>query len=275
MNRVVAGSFFIILGLISLTNVSWARGFSGGSMREDYFMVANGQGISSPSFWNGLSGQNPAGLALNQSLKFQAGVATFDDSTRNARGSGALLLGNGLFGAGFEYSEYNANPYPANAGEINWGVAGRFSSINSVFGISARHSWTEFPKTNASRYNLGILIDVLPGVRFGGIIPDINHGLQRLAGGFTYNFDQNIDFVIDAAYQLRSQNGVAKPGITLRTDRIVTTAAYGVRFAGEQDVILSSKFTAGIGIRFTDNVLVEYEYRGLPQHRLGLTLRLN
>ncbi len=261
------GVFIVFLAISSLAE---ARG---GGLREEYLMISNGQGVSSPSFWDGLSGENPAGLVNNHSLKIQTAGATFDDSTKNIHESAALLYGNGLFGAGMEYANFNASPYPAGAAQINWGVAGRFSSIHTAFGVSGRHSSI----STRSYYDFGALIGLFQRVTMGLQVPDFGGkgGPQVVASGFTVMLHPMLDFVVDAAVHLRSHHGTVKPGITLRTDRVMATGAYGLDFAGNTDVLLNSKLTAGLGIKVTEYVFIEYEYRGMPQHRVGLTLRLN
>ena len=234
-------------------------------------MVSNGQGVSSPGFWEGLSGQNPAGLINNQRVKIQLGAATFDNSTANARGSAALLAGNGSVAGGIEYSKYNSAPYPQGSAQINGGLALHASSVHTTFGFSGH----QYQPNGGSSFDAGILTEIAPMIRFGAIVPDFTHGLHIVAGGFTFNLDPAVDLVVDAAYHLNARNGTVKPGMTLHTDLVQATAAYGIKFTGTSDVFLSSKFTGALGLKVSDNFLVEYEYRALPEHRLGLTLRLN
>ena len=76
--------------------------------REDQTMISNGQGVSSPSFWEGLKSQNPAGLSFNQRLKFQAGAAAFGSDLNPIRASGGVLFGSSAIGGGIEYSQFDS-----------------------------------------------------------------------------------------------------------------------------------------------------------------------
>jgi len=257
------GTFGWIVGSLLAVSAAQARGYGSGMFQEDNDMVANGQGVSSPSFWDGISGANPAGLVRNMSIKAQGNIASFDDSTTTLRESGGLLAGNGTYGAGVEYSNFNLQPY---------GAAGTLETLGTTLGISGH----AVSNGGGSTYDVGTLIDLFPRFRLGGVIPNFTNGLQTVAAGFTYIADPMVDFVVDAGYQLRYQQGIVKPGISLHTNMIHATASYGFRFAGTWDsVFVTTKFTAAVGLRLTERFLVEYEYRELPEHRLGLTIRFN
>ena len=261
-------SFLGALAAFVFSSPAQARGIGG--MMEENAMVANGQGISSPSFWGGVSGQNPAGLLENYDLKIQGAAATFDDSTKNLRESGGLFLGNGSLAAGAEYSTFNAGPYPAGSDQINFGLGARLQAVHTSIAISG-HSVSN---GGGSTYDAGMLMDLAPQLRFGAMLPDVTHGLHVLGGGFTYMADQMVDFVVDAGYHLQGKNGIVKPGLSIHTNIIQATAAYGFRFTGtSDDVLVTAKFTAGLGLKLMEKLFVEYEYRVLPEHRLGLTLR--
>ncbi|MBC7397096.1 MAG: hypothetical protein H7333_06600 [Bdellovibrionales bacterium] len=260
------------LSLLLLGSSACARGSaSGGTGREDNFMVSNGQGISSPGFGEGISGQNPAGLINNQRIKIQMGAATFDNSTQNAQGSAALLMGNGFLAAGAEYSRYNAAPFARGTSLINGGLALRMSTLNMTLGVSGHLPQPQ----GAAQFDLGTLIDLAPALRFGAMVPNVTNGVHIVASGFTYSLDPSIDLVVDAAYGLGSGDGTVKPGMSIHTDLVQATFAYGLRMMGVNDVLLYPKLTGALGLKLTDNILVEYTYRGLPEHRLGLTLRFN
>jgi hypothetical protein len=257
------------IGALTLTVDAYGRGM--GSMIEENAMVANGQGISSPSFWGGVSGQNPAGLVDNFGLKLQGAAATFDDSTKNARESGGIFLGNGSFAAGAEYSTFNASPYPVGQHQLNFGLGARLSMIHTSVGVSSQSVSTG----GGTSDDVGMIMD-MASLRLAAMIPDFNHGLHILGGGFVWVADQMVDFVVDAGYHLQDKEGIVKPGISIHTNLLQATAAYGFRFAGvSDDVLVTTKFSAGLGLKLMDKILIEYEYRVLPEHRLGLTLRFN
>jgi hypothetical protein len=263
-----------ILAALFFTTAAYARGgYSGGSGNETNYMVANGQGVSSPSFWGGVEGENPAGLAWNQRTKIQGTLAAFDDSLDTTRGSGGILLGNGQFGAGLEYSGYSGDSaYPSGDALLNWGLAGRLTTINTTIGISGHDN---IGGISGSSYDVGALIDLSSSLRLGALIPDFTNGLHDVTAGITYMLDPAADIVIDGAYNMQSHESMIKPGLTFRADMLQATAAYGFHANGVDDVFLYHGFTGGIGVRLTESVLIEYEYRVLPEHRLGLTLRFN
>ena len=263
-------SFLVSLSLLVISSEAHARGM--GSVIEENAMVPNGQGISSPSFWGAISGQNPAGIVDNFGFKLQGAGASFDDSTKNLRESGGIFLGNGLLAAGAEYTTFNSDPYPQGENQINFGMGGRLQAVHTSVGISG-HSVSN---GGGSTYDAGMIIDLTPQLHLGGMIPDFTHGLHTVGGGFTFMADQTVDFVIDAGYQLQDRNGIVKPGISLHTNLLQVTAAYGFRFRGVADeVLVTTKFTAGLGIKLMEKIFIEYEYRVLPEHVLGLTLRFN
>jgi hypothetical protein len=240
------------------------------SVREDLVQVANGQGIASPSYHGALFGQNPAGLVQNQRLKVQGGVAALDDSTTNLKASGAVLAGNGTLGAGVAYSQFDSGAYATGTGALHWGAAGTLQSLSTTLGISGRSV-----SGGASTYDLGLFFDFIPRIRIAAMAKDVSNGLHLVGAGLQFMVDSMVDFVIDADYQTQLKQGVVKPGFSLHTDRVQFTAAYGFRYVGSSDVFLYSRMTAGIGIRIADSILLQYQYRSLPQHLVGLTLRLN
>ena len=242
-----------------------ARGYSGW---ENQAMIANGQGVSSPSFWEGLKSQNPAGLAQNQRLKFQAATATFDDTTHNLRGSAALLGGEGPVGFGLEYSQFDSVPYAPSTHDISGGLALRLDAIHTDFGITGH-----FVNGSSGSYNFGFLFDPGHRVRFGLMGTGVQNGFHDLGAGLTFEIDPAIDLVVDSSYNLSSKDSVVKPGITLHAARFEISAAYGFNAHGTSEPLLYTKFSAAIGIELADHVLLEYSYRGLPQHMLGLTIR--
>ena len=265
--------FFFALGLTTLffPNFAFARG-SSGTTTEDNFMISNGQGVSSPSFWDGINGANPAGLVYNSSIKLQAGAATFDDSTQNIRESGGLLLGNGNLGAGLEYSKYSSTPYPQNQAQINGGLAARLPFVNTTFGVSAHSVTPDGTRT----YDAGMITELWPRLNFGAMIKDFTHGMHEVASGLTFAADPMLDLVVDAAYQITEKEGAVKPGITIHTSLLQLSAAYGLRMTGNQDDdFLTRKLSAGLGLKLTQNILIEYQYKVLPEHWLGVTLRMN
>jgi len=263
MNRILV--FFMVLGIAVKIQPTWAQGFG----PEENSMISNGQGVSSPCFWDGLSGENPAGLVLNRSLKFQGGLASFDDHFSELRGSGGVLVGNGLLGAGLEYSQFSEGPAPDGDGQINWGIAGRIGPWS--LGVSGHH----YTEGGDGTFDIGALGFVTSNLRWGFQVPDFTHGLHIVAAGLSYSVVPSLDFVVDAAYHLQNENGTIKPGISIHSRMLQLTAAYGFHLTGQGDVWLKRKFTGGLGLELSRNVLLSYEYRGLPEHRLGLTLRLN
>jgi hypothetical protein len=268
--------FGILTALLAVSYSAQARSFdSGGPQSENSYMVANGQGVSSPSFWTGMEGQNPAGLAYNQTTKLQGGLA-FDDNGDSARGSGGILTGNGEYGAGIEYSKYNAGEFYDNDAVLNFGAAARISSLSTTVGLSGHDYLNNGTGSSNSSYDLGVLINPMQNVRIGAMLPDFTNGLHVIAAGLTYMVDPAADLVIDGAYQNDGNELMVKPGLTLRANNMLqATAAYGFHINGADDVFLYHGFSGGVGIRLTDSVLIEYEYRVLPEHRVGLTLRFN
>ena len=262
--KVAVGTWLVML---LATPYSLANGI------EERSMVANGQGISSPSFWGGISGQNPAGLLNNLDFKLQGTAASFDDSTSNLRESGGFFLGNGVVAAGAEYSNYNSGPYARGYYQINWGLGTRVEATRTSLAVSGHQVSVG---GGVSSYDLGMIMELSSQTRFGAMITDFTRGLRVIGGGFTYISDPMVDFVVDAGYHLVAKYGVIKPGISFHTYSIQATASYGFRFTGIVDsVIVNTKFTAGIGLKLAEKIFLEYEYRELPEHRLGLTLRFN
>jgi len=260
--------FYLALLLIFLTGAySHAEEIVPSEQPEERYMISNGQGISSPSFSDGLFGQNPAGLVLNHSLKFKAieNLGTFAPATtfNGAYPSGSLLMGNGILGAGVNGG---GRPYES----LDWGISGRVQTIFATFGVSSHTTFGVTP----SLYDAGALFEPVHSLRFGFMIPHINVALDAFAGGVTYLYSDSIEVVVDADYDSKYSLGVFKPGITFRTDYLQATAAYGLRYLGTTDALLYSGLTAGVGVRVIEPVLLTYEYGGLTTHRLSVTLRI-
>lgn len=263
-----------LMGLATLISVqAHARGYAGGMMGEDRAMVNNGQGVSSPSFWGGLSGANPAGLVNNTEFKLQGAAATSSDSIHHVQESGGAFAGNGQFGVGLQYTNYNdGSSFGDSSHSIDFGLAGTVETLHTAFGLSG-HAYNG---GGTGTYNAGALIDLAPAVRMGATLPDFTHTLQKFGAGFTYMADQMVDFVVDAGYNFKYSNGLVKPGISIHTNIIQATIAYGFRFTGtSDDEVVTKNFTGGLALKLMNNILIEYEYQSVLRHRLGLTLRFN
>jgi hypothetical protein len=259
--------FAVVLLVLGMASSEVAHGYGSFGM-EDQTMISNGQGVSSPSFWEGLKQQNPAGLSYNQRLKFQAGAAAFDNDLNPVRASGGALFGYQSLGGGIEYSQYDSGPYSSGSGAIQWGLASRIDALSLRLGVSGHHV-----SGSSGSYNVGLLFEPAHAVRFGLMIPGVQNGLDVVGAGFTFMLDPAIDLVIDGSLNPSTKDGVVKPGITLHSDRFQVSASYGLRHHGTSDPLLYARFSGAIGIKFTDHVFLEYSYRGLPEHLLGLTLR--
>lgn len=270
MNRRFLTLLQLLLLSSFLANAAYARGAGGG--REEDHIVSNGQGISSPSFWDGLKGENPAGLTQNTSLKLQGGLAAFDSDFNPVKPSGALLIGNGLLGAGLEYSTYSSGALPSGSSLINWGIAGYLSSLSTSLGVSGHHQ----SGSNGGSYDLGVIIGLGSSVKLGVLVPNFTNGLDVLGGGLTFSVDRSIDLVLDSSANLSggSPHLMFKPGLSIHLDSITATAAYG--FGSDTGANLIAKdLTAGLGFSLGRKLMIGYEYQGAPKHRFGLTLKLD
>lgn len=237
-------------------------------------MVSNGQGVSSPSFWDGIEHENPAGLAFNSSAKLQFGAGSYKGSGLKDRTlvSEGLLLGNGMIGAGVQYQSLpNFDGTGMTQGKIHWGLAGKIETVFTTFGISSHTTLNG----GASTLDLGVLIHPIRPIRLGFMMPDFTHNIGVFAGGITFLISESLDVVIDADYNSIFSLGMLKPGVTWRWNWLQTTFAYGIRYLGESDALLSHGVSAGLGLRIVRSVLFSYEYQGDTEHRLGLTLRFN
>lgn len=253
--------------------------------KEEGAMISNGQGISSPSFWQGLSSQNPAGTIFNQHIKIQGGLAAFEgrtDSLSDTRGSGGLFIGNGLLAAGFEITQYRSVPY-GNSNRVNWGFAGRIPSAGFTIGISGHH---DAPGESKS-FDVGTLIEIGGRSRLGIMVPDVEQYTKSInqfdaagrnrtfALGLTLKIANSLDFVVDGSYGIDRKDGRVKPGLTYYGQWFVVSGSYGFDAIGNGGPLLSKEFSGGIGLMLSRNILVQYQYKVLPEHLLGLTLRLN
>ncbi len=265
----------ILISLVSLLSILSAdayaaRGGSGLGMSEDHSMISNGQGIVAPGFWNGIEGENPAGLVSNQTTKLQIGAGSY--SGNQNYGSGAILLGNGMLGSGVEYQNYNHySGTGSTQGKINWGLAGRLQPIMTTIGISSHYTL----KGGGTSYDAGLLIEPVQRVRLGFMIPNFTQNAHTFGGGFSYLLEDAVELVVDADYNSTSAAGNLKPGITFHTDRVQASASYGLRYKGASDLLIHQGLTCGLGIKLAESLLITYEYHGIPDHRLGLTLRFN
>jgi hypothetical protein len=238
---------------------------------ENRSIVSNGQGVSSPSFSGGLSGENPAGLISNESFKVFGTLARFEEGAGgNLRPAAGFLIGNGVFGAGAQFTRFNEFPTADGQGEIDWALGGRFGMIS--LGVSGQHTTVvDDPTLNIgvmieySAFRLGIM--VLP--RFGR-----GEGISVFAAGITTAIRPQFDLVIDSAFDRDFANGSLKPGISFHTSAFQLTGAYGFRLIGTSNIYLKKNFTFGAGVPIGTHFLLGYEYRGLPEHALTLNVRL-
>jgi hypothetical protein len=256
---------FISLALLMMfgTNAWAARGSSGSIGMEESAMVSNGQGISSPSFWNALISQNPAGLNFNQTTKLQIGAGQYN--TKEQFGSAGILGGSSILSGGTEFQKSKSSQ-----GVLNSGLAVRLAPISTSVGVSSHYTIK-----GSSTFDAGLLIDLSNRIRFGFMVPHFTDTVNTFAGGLTYAMDASVDLVVDADYNTSSRAGVVKPGVTFRTSMFQASAAYGLFYTGNFTSLIQDGFTGGLGIRLADSLLISYEYRGIPEHRLGLTLRFN
>lgn len=248
-----------------------ARASGVGGMMEDQTSIPNGNGVSTPSFWDGMSGQNPAGMSFNTTFKVQGTAAAFDSKLSKPKESGGILGGNGLIGAGLEWSKYNTGPITGNGSLANWAVAGRLAAIHSMFGFSGHYS---IPG-GVGNYDAGTLIDLSRSLRFGAMVTDFTNGLHVVAAGLNYTVMNSVDAVVDGAYRIQNNYGIVKPGLSYHHGFFQFSGAYGVRLVGQGEVFVSSGWSGAIAVRLTHFLLVEYEYQTRTLHRLGLTLRWN
>ncbi len=259
---------FLVLSLvfgILTTSLALAYGSYG---REDQTMISNGQGVSSPSFWEGLKAQNPAGLSYNQRLKFQAGAAAFGSDLNPIRASGGVLFGSSAIGGGVEYSQFDSAAYGSGTGAIQWGLGGNIDALRLRLGVSGRHL-----SGSTGTYTVGLLFEPVRAVRFGLMVPRVQNGIDVVGAGLTFILDPAIDVVVDGSLDPSTSHGVIKPGITLHSDRFQVSASYGLRYRGTSDPLLYARFSGALGLKITDHAFLEYSYRGLTEHLLGLTLR--
>ena len=256
----------IRLGVLSalLGSNAFARGGN-----EDQFIISNGQGISSPSFWNGMEGQNPAGIVLNNSNKAQLGFGSFS-GTDQPYGSGGFILGNGVLAAGAEY--LSKSSAASTKGQIDWALGGRIEAIRTSLGVSSRMSLVS---GSAGVYDIGILADVTSSVRFGFMIPNFTGTIDTFGAGLTFLVNQTVDVVVDADYNTTASGGMVKPGLNFHSQNLHASVAYGLNYSGTAVTLLADKITAGLGVKLANSLLFSYEYRGVVEHRLGLTLRFN
>lgn len=249
------------------------QAWAASGFREDDHVISNGQGVSSPSFWDGLNGENPAGLSYNQTFKLQAGMAGYGNDLDVLRPSGALLVGNGMLGAGIEYAQYNGGALNSGNAQINWGISGYWTTISTAVGLSGHHA----TGSSGGSYDLGALIDLSKRLRLGLMLPGFTNGLSVIAGGLTYGMTSSVDLVVDGAIAVSGTKGIRiKPGINVDADWLHLTFAYAPDMAGgTAATFLREGISAGVGTRLARFLLLSYEYQGLADHRLGLTLKLN
>ncbi len=239
---------------------------------EDQTSVPNGNGVSSPSFWGGLSGENPAGLAYNTTFKAQGTGASFNSSLSPVYGSGGILLGNGVIGMGAEYARYDSGGNTAYGGLADWGIAGRFVPIHTTIGFSGEYT----VPGSVGTYNVGALIDLSRSIRFGAMLVNVSNGLHSsMAAGLNVNILRSWDLVVDTGYRIENMTYVIKPGLNFHHHWFLLSGAYGFKMVGDGAVFVTPQITGAIGVRLASFMLLEYEYQQEALHRVGLTLRWN
>jgi hypothetical protein len=124
---------------------------------------------------------------------------------------------------------------------------------------------------------MGALIDLSSRLRLGLMVPNFTGELSVIAGGLTYGVAQSVDLVVDSAIAISGAKGVRiKPGLNVDVDWLHASFAYAPDMAsGTAATFLREGITVGLGVRLARFVLLGYEYQGLADHRVGLTLKLN
>lgn len=250
-----------------------AKALPGGplAISENSSMIGNGQGVSTPSYWQGLNGHNPAGLAINSTLKVQGTGAAFDSDLSPARASGAVLGGNGTIGAGVEWSQYRRSPLPFGESNLNWGVGVRLSPVHSMIGISGRHN---IPG-NTAVYTAGLLFDVTRSVRFGLVVEDFTESFNAFSVGLNGQLTSYLEWIVDAGTNRSTNTSIVKPGFKVHVGNLNLSTAYGFRMEGRAAITMTPEWTTAIGFQITSFTAIQYEYQGLTEHRVGLTLKWN
>lgn len=246
-------------------------------------MISNGQGISSPNFRSGLAGGNPAGMVFNESSKLQIGAGSYHENSQIGRstdssggvfgyGSTTLLMGNGQIGAGLEFQNFiNYFKDGTSQGIINWGLGGYLQSIETTFGLSSH----TILNGGGTTFDFGMFYEGLPDIRIAFMLPNITKTIQTLAAGVKYSVNDCMEMIVDADYNSTLSLGTLKPGFSFHSDKVHASASYGIRYLGNNSNLLYEGFSAGLGFRVFYPLLVTYEYRGIPDHLLSLTIRFN
>lgn len=142
-------------------------------------------------------------------------------------GTGSLLIGNGLLGAGLEFRNYGNYFGSMSVAKIN-GIGSWIQSLMSTFGISA-HTTLNGSKTS---YDLGALVEPVQKLKIAFMLPNIRN-LQTFTGGVTYLFNDALDLVVDADYNSITSSGMFKPGASYHFDRLQISAAFGFRYRNQ------------------------------------------
>lgn len=231
---------------------------------EEAVIVTTGLGISSPSFHDGLNGENPAGLVANTSSKITAELHSDNNKFSNPKGLAGVLIGNGHFGAGLELQKNNSSS------QVNWGVAGRIAPIFTTLGVSGHHA---VPGTKGT-YDAGMNIELSKSFQMGIAGFGLSSGPDVIGAGFLWDVDNMLSFVVDGARDLQNDAMVVASGFALNMNRSwVLSASYAYQLT---DLAVAGKHAgirAGVGIRIIQPLLLKYEYNDQALHNLGLSIR--
>jgi hypothetical protein len=246
-----------ILLLVSFLTITTAQA------NEEAFIISTGLGIASPSFHDGMNGENPAGLSSNLTSKIVSEIRSSDHEFSEVNALGGVLLGNGYLGAGLEYEKINDS-------RLNWGVSGRIAPIMTTVGFAGHH---KIPGT-AGNYDAGILISLGGQMQIGISAFDILNAVDRIGLGIIYDIDNMLSFVADV---LRDQDNGALlvcPGLALMINPSwIMSLSYAYQITDDAVSERTSGVKGGIGIQFAKPLLFKYEYNDQALHSFGLSIR--
>lgn len=235
---------------------------------EEMSLVTTGLGVAAPSYRDGLSGENPAGLAFNNTSKLHGELSTAENNFNEVRGSGGILIGNGSLGAGLEFQR-------ANETRLNWGMAASIAPLGTTIAVSGHHA---VPGT-VGTYDLGMLIGITKNIRLGLQGSNFIGGVDTVGFGLVHSIDPMWSYVLDFMKDLNSGGILFSPGLALNLSHSVMFTLSYVRSIvdGSIDVLGQNKrtgFKSGLGIRLFQPILFRYEYNDQEQHTFGLSLRM-
>ena len=240
------------IAVIFLSTTSYALSYR--SSEKEARDLALAAGITAPSAISAVY-QNPAGLMFTKVTTLAAHVEYVDETFSSPGFGGAVLVGDGSYGA--------ALGYQSGPSRGTFGLGVRSPEVNMSLGLIGTK---DFDTGGATRFNLGVLIDPVEKLHVGLTYKDFLHSTREYGFGLGYDFAATFSVALDVAASRDFSAIWGCPGIIMRGANAALTLAYGFALKANSAAVTQIGEGAIIGGAFrpASQFNIEFYYRKAP-----------